>query len=103
MLENTHPVPPPQLALLVALGFAWSWAIVAVGVGKYNSSLHPTSGLTAVAGLNALVKSNQLKTYVKHVVPSPTVVVINDNGKYLISPAWSFHIFLTQTYFKVAL
>lgn len=95
MLENTHPAPPPRLALLASLGLAWLWAIVAVGVGKHISSLDRTPGLIASAGLNALVKSNQLKTYVKHVVPSPTVVVINDNGKHLVdlvSPAWRFHI-----------
>ncbi|KAF8699457.1 hypothetical protein AX14_000947 [Amanita brunnescens Koide BX004] len=62
MKEDTKTIPqsPLWLARLTALGLAWSWAIVAVGI-------------------NALVKSNQLKAYVKHVVPSPTLVVINDN------------------------
>ena len=104
MLENMHPAPPPRLALLVALGLAWSWAIVAVGVGKYHSSLHRTPGLIAFAGLNALVKSNQLKTYVKRVVPSPTVVVINDNGKHLadlVIPSVEFS-HPTQTYSGLA-
>lgn len=81
------------------MGFCGDWCWKAL-----LSRFHLAEGLIAVTGINALVKSNQLKDYVKHVVPSPTVVVINDNGNYpadLISPAWFVHIL--QTYFDLVL
>ncbi|KAF8628291.1 hypothetical protein AX17_005995 [Amanita inopinata Kibby_2008] len=53
---------PFGLVCVATLVLAWAWSLVAVG-----------------AGLNALVKSNQLKNRVKHIVPPPTVVVIDDN------------------------
>jgi len=61
-MKDTQFDSPLWISRLVVLGLAWSWAFVAIG-----------------AEINALVKSNQLKDHVKHVVPSPTIVVINDN------------------------
>ncbi|PFH49465.1 hypothetical protein AMATHDRAFT_147648 [Amanita thiersii Skay4041] len=62
LLKNAKTGGPLFFARLAVLLLAWSWAIVGVGVG-----------------LNALVKSNQLKTKVKHLVPAPTIVDINDH------------------------
>ncbi|KAF8628289.1 hypothetical protein AX17_005993 [Amanita inopinata Kibby_2008] len=53
---------PFRLACVVTLILACTWGLIAMGVG-----------------LNALVKSNQMKGRVKRIVPPPTIIVINDN------------------------
>jgi len=48
--------------VLAALGMAWAWGVIAGGVG-----------------LNALIKSNQEKSRLRALVPSPTVLTIDTN------------------------
>lgn len=61
-MKNTHRRAPLRFARFTALGLAFAWGIIAFGIG-----------------INALVKSNDLKDNVKRLVPPPTVVNINDH------------------------